>query len=122
MAFGCPGGDVIIQAMLQAFLNIVVFNLLPQQAVEAPRLATFSFPVSFYPNPSFPNRLDIESRVESAVQSELARRGHQISPWPDFEFDAGAVSLVGRLDLGGEDGLVLVGAADPRRTAYAAGR
>jgi hypothetical protein len=42
--------------------------------------------------------------------------------WPDYEFDAGAVSLAGRIDLGGEDGPVLAGAADPRRTAYAAGR
>lgn len=122
MALGCPGGDVILQAMLQAFLNIVVFGLLPQQAVEAPRIATFSFPVSFFPNPAFPKRLDVESRVPAAVQAELARRGHAISPWPAFEFDAGGVSLVGRLDLGGEDGPVLAGAADPRRSTYAAGR
>lgn len=122
MAFGCPGGDVILQAMLQAFLNIVVFKLLPQQAVEAPRIAAFSFPVSFFPNPSFPNRLDVEAGVPAEVQAELARRGHRISPWPAFEFDAGGVSLVGRLDLGGADGPVLAGAADPRRSGYAVGR
>jgi gamma-glutamyltranspeptidase len=44
MAFGAPGGDVIPQGMLQAFSNIVDFGLLPQQAVEAPRIAALSFP------------------------------------------------------------------------------
>lgn len=122
LAFGSPGGDVIVQAALQVFLNLVVFKMLPQQAVEAPRVATFSFPGSFFPNPTFPDRLDVESRIPAEVQAGLAARGHALSPWPDFEFDAGAVSLVGRLDLGGEDGPVLVGAADPRRTNYAAGR
>jgi gamma-glutamyltranspeptidase/glutathione hydrolase len=42
MAFGAPGGDVIPRGMLQAFSNIVDFGLLPQQAVEAPRIATLS--------------------------------------------------------------------------------
>ena len=34
----CPGGDVILQAMLQAFLNVSVFGMTEQQAVEAPRV------------------------------------------------------------------------------------
>jgi gamma-glutamyltranspeptidase/glutathione hydrolase len=122
IAFGCPGGDVIVQAMAQHFVNLVAYNMLPQQALEAPRVCTFAFPGSFFPNPAFPGRVDIEARVPPEVQAELARRGHRLSSWPDFEFDAGAVAMAGRLALGGEDGPVLAGAADPRRTAYAAGR
>ncbi|MFO0293662.1 MAG: gamma-glutamyltransferase family protein [Rhodospirillales bacterium] len=122
VVFGCPGGDVIVQSMAQAFVNLVAHRMLPQQAVEAPRVCTFSFPGSFFPNPEFPGRVDIEARVPAAVRDELSRRGHKLSMWPDYEFDAGAVSLAGRIDLGGEDGPVLAGAADPRRTAYAAGR
>lgn len=122
MALGCPGGDVIVQAMLQAFVNVVVHRMLPQQAVEAPRICTFSFPGSFFPNPAFPNRLDVESRIPDSVCADLAARGHRIARWPDYEFDAGAVSLAGRVRFDGEDGPVLAGAADPRRTAYAAGR
>lgn len=122
LAFGCPGGDVIVQAMAQGFLNVVAHRMLPQQAVEAPRVCTFSFPGSFFPNPDFPGRVDVEARIAPDVQADLAGRGHRLSPWPAFEFDAGAVTMAGRVDLGGEDGPVLVGAADPRRTAYAAGR
>ena len=122
IAFGCPGGDVIAQAMLQAFLNLAAHGMTPQQAVESPRVATFSFPGSFFPNPAFPRRVDIEARIPAAVRNELARRGHEISLWPEWEFDAGAVAIAGRLELGGCDGPVLAAAADPRRSAYAVGR
>src|SRR5690606_27902192 len=50
MPFGTPGGDVQCQAMLQTFLNMEVFGMEPQQAVESPRFATFSFPSSFEPH------------------------------------------------------------------------
>ena len=52
MAFGTPGGDVQQQAMLQVLLNMVAYGMAPQQAVEAPRLATRSFPDSFWPTPT----------------------------------------------------------------------
>ena len=32
------------QAMLQVFLNVTVFGMDAQEAVEAPRFATYSFP------------------------------------------------------------------------------
>ena len=49
MPFGTPGGDVQCQAMLQVFLNIIEFQIDPQEAVELPRFATFNFPNSFSP-------------------------------------------------------------------------
>ena len=36
MAFGTPGGDVQVQAMLQAWLNLTLFGMEPQTAIEAP--------------------------------------------------------------------------------------
>ena len=45
MPFGTPGGDVQQQAMLQVLLNITAHGMAPQQAVEAPRVATRSFPI-----------------------------------------------------------------------------
>ncbi len=120
-AFGSPGGDVIVQAMLQSFLNCAVFGLTPQQAVEAPRAATFSFPDSFYPHTEVQGRVSVESRIAEPIRADLEARGHRLHVWPDFEFDAGAVSMV--LDLiEPSKGRVLVGAADPRRTCYAFGR
>jgi gamma-glutamyltranspeptidase / glutathione hydrolase len=122
MAFGCPGGDVIVQSMLQAFLNVVHFEMLPQQAVEAARVATFAFPGSFFPNVHAPGLLNIESRISENVRSELASRGHNVRVWPDYEFDAGGVSLVCDLQAPTSQGCVLVAGADPRRTNYAWGK
>lgn len=120
--FGCPGGDVILQAMLQAFLNRVHFGMTPQQAVEAPRFASFSFPDSFYPHVEVPGRISVEERIGEDVQADLAARGHDVRVWPPYEFDAGAVSLALDLEPPSERGRVLAAAADPRRTCYALGR
>jgi gamma-glutamylcyclotransferase (GGCT)/AIG2-like uncharacterized protein YtfP len=88
-AVACPGGDVIVQAMVQAMVNVESFGMTLQQAVEAPRLAAFSFPGGFHPHPD-PDRLVlVESRVPSAVRQALRDRGHDVQDWPDFEFDAG---------------------------------
>jgi gamma-glutamyltranspeptidase/glutathione hydrolase len=120
--FGCPGGDVILQAMLQAFLNVVHFEMTPQQAVEAPRVASFSFPGSFYPFHEWPGRVDAESRIPRRVLSALEQRGHHINRWPAFEFDAGAVSMALDLSPPRAGERVLAAAADPRRICYALGR
>ena len=119
-AFGCPGGDVIVQAQLQAFLNLAG-GMTHQQAVEAPRIATFSFASSFFPNPRFPMRLDVEARVPAEVRAALAAMGHDLRDWAEWEFDAGGVCMAGDAVPPGE-GRVLAAGADPRRTAYAWGR
>ena len=46
MPFGAPGGDLQPQAMLQVLLNHTVFGMSIQEAVEAPRFVTHSFPGS----------------------------------------------------------------------------
>ncbi len=122
MAIGCPGGDMIPQAMTQSFLNMVVHGMTPQQAVEAPRVATFSHPGSFYPHPAFPKRLAVEGRIAADIRAALAAKGHVIYHWPEFEFDAGGVSIAGSRILTEGEPPVLVAAADPRRITYAAGR
>ena len=122
LAIGCPGGDMIVQAMTQSLVDMIVYGLTPQQAVESPRVATFSHPGSFYPHPAFPRRLAVEGRVPAEVRAELAAKGHVIHDWPDYEFDAGGVSIAGRRVLTEGEPPVLVAAADPRRITYAAGR
>ena len=122
LAFGCPGGDVIVQAMLQAFLNVVDHGMSLQQAVEAPRVATFDFPGSFFPNPRFSARLDVEARIDPGVRADLSARGHDIHLWPEWEFDAGGVAMAGgAAPTAPEAGRVLAAGADPRRTHYAWG-
>ena len=64
MPFGTPGGDVQTQAMLQVLLNILHFGMELQDAIEAPRVASYSFPSSFAPFEYFPGRLAVEGRID----------------------------------------------------------
>jgi len=115
MAWGTPGGDVQTQAMLQVFLNVVEWNMPVQQAIEAPRFATFSFPSSFAPYAFYPGRLNLEGRFPDATVEAMRRLGHDIEVWPDIVSRAGAVCAI-KVDP--ETGLRHAG-ADPRREAYA---
>ena len=117
MPFGTPGGDVQVQAMLQTLLNIVVFGMNPQAAVEAPRFATRDFPDSFEPHARIKGRLNLEGRFPESTMKALAARGHDVQEWPDWTWVAGAMCVVFK-DL--EKGNI-AGAADPRRPASAAG-
>jgi gamma-glutamyltranspeptidase/glutathione hydrolase len=116
-SFGSPGSEVLGQAQLQAFLNIHVFGMDPQAAVEAPRFASYSWPASAIPHSYHPGRLNLEADIGEAVGADLSARGHKIDWWPPRKWSAGSVCSVG-IDL--ESGL-RYGAADPRRTAYAVG-
>src|SRR5215831_16399001 len=112
MAFGTPGGDVQQQAMLQVFLNTTLFGMTPQQAVEAPRVASRSFPDSFWPHAQALGKLEAERRIPQETREALTGLGHDVSEWPDWEWRAGAVCAVKVGDEG-----TRWGAADPRRGA-----
>ncbi|HEV7264542.1 MAG TPA: gamma-glutamyltransferase [Falsiroseomonas sp.] len=115
MPFGTPGGDVQIQAMLQVLLNVLHFGMEVQEAIEAPRIASYSFPSSFAPYEFFPGRLAVEGRIPAEVCDALAARGHEVRVWPETTWLAGSVEAV-LSDPG--TGLLHAG-ADPRRPAYA---
>ena len=117
MPFGTPSGDVQPQAMLQVFLNINLFGMAPQDAIEAPRFANYSFPGSFQPHAYFPARLQLESRISPAIGDALARRGHKVFWWDDMTARAGSVCAIVNDHPRG----VLHGGADPRRPAYVLG-
>lgn len=117
MPFGSPGNDVQPQAMLQVFLNLNVFGMNLQTAIEAPRFATYSFPASSEPHVYFPARLNLEQRIQGATGEALASLGHDVKWWSEIEWRAGAVCAI-RVN---PDTGVLEGGADPRRLAYALG-
>jgi len=117
LPFGTPGGDVQSQAMLQVLLNIFVHGQDVQSAIEAPRFASYSYPSSFAPYDYYPGRLNLEGRFAEEVTAELARRGHQVERWPEWNWLAGAVCAI-RADK--KRGILEAG-ADPRRAAYALG-
>jgi len=114
MPFGTPGGDVQQQALLQVFLNVAAFGMSIQEAVEAPRVASRSFPDSFWPHSIAPGKLEVERRLSEETRSALAALGHQVSVWPDWEWRAGAVCAV-LVDRNG----ARHGGADPRRGSHA---
>ena len=118
MPIGSPGGDVQPQAMLQVLLNVSVFGMTMQEAVEAPRFASASLQGSFEPHVYNPGALLVEARVAPAVRDELRALGHAVTAWPKFTWQAGAVCAVRENKETG----VLSGGADPRRPSYAVGR
>ena len=118
MPIGTPGGDIQPQAMAQVFLNMVEFGMNPQQAIEAPRAGSRSFPNSFWPHAYYPGLLNMESRIEGKVGEELSKRGHKIEMWNDWAPSAGSVCAI-MVDT--QRG-ILIGGADLRRDAYAMGR
>jgi gamma-glutamyltranspeptidase/glutathione hydrolase len=94
MPFGCPGGDMQVQAMLQVLLNLEHFGMDLQQAINAPRFSTWSFPNSFAPFEYLPDRVMVEDRFAQDVVDELQRRGHEVRRWPAFTRDAAAVEAI----------------------------
>ena len=117
MPFGSPGGDVQTQAMMQVLLNIFIFGMDPQSAVEAPRFASASFPSSFEPHAFPPGKLNVERSIGSVTGDALSELGHRINWWEERTWKAGSVCTI----LADTHNGVLQGAADPRRVAYALG-
>jgi len=115
MCFGTPGGDVQSQAMLQVFLNVTQFGMQVQQAVEAQRFSSSSFPNSFAPHDYFPGRLCIEEDMPNGVIDDMKKRGHDVQVLPRLPAQSGAVCAVMRDP---NTGMKHAG-ADPRREAYA---
>ncbi|HEV2334638.1 MAG TPA: gamma-glutamyltransferase, partial [Stellaceae bacterium] len=65
----------------------------------------------------YPGRLSLEGRFPEAVTADLARRGHKVERWPEWNWLAGAVCAI---RTNPKRGLLEAG-ADPRRAAYALG-
>jgi len=97
-------------------LNVVVFGMAPQTAVEAPRVASRSFADSFWPHPIGLNKVEAERRLPQETRDGLAALGHDVSAWPQWEWRAGAVCAV----KAGDEGTRWA-AADPRRGSLAIG-
>ncbi len=110
---GSPGADDQCMRTMQTLLNIVDFGMNVQQAIEAPRWATRSFPASPFPHTMYPGDLSLEGRIADDVRAELARRGHVVvmkGPWSMNDSAAIMVEAV--------TGTVSAG-ADPRTAALA---
>jgi gamma-glutamyltranspeptidase / glutathione hydrolase len=109
-----PGGDNQDQALLQVLLNIIEFDMNPQEAVEAPRFDTQHYVSSFDDHEFLPGSLNIESRFSEKTIDELKHRGHKVkvqSAW-------GTLSSPTVIIFNPQTRVSSAG-ADPRRGRYA---
>ena len=114
MTMGCPGGDNQVQSNLQILLNYLVFDMDPQEAVEAPRFGSHSHPDSFYPHSYYPGSLRLEAAVPEATAQALQGLGHQV----ERTVHCGSGATLGVRD---PETKVLSAGGDPRRASYALG-
>ena len=117
MGISTPGNDRQLQAILQVFLNIAVWGMAPEQAVDQPRFATYNHPPSGSENNSTPARLNVEDRIPQATVEALKQRGHDVRSWGAWNWQAGAVTAT---YFDSESGLIIA-AGDVRRETYPLG-
>jgi gamma-glutamyltranspeptidase/glutathione hydrolase len=113
MVLGSPGGDDQVMRTMQTLINLIDFGMNIQQAIEAPRWSTRSFPASPFPHTMHPGDLSVESRIPEKIQKELIARGHNLRVQPAWSMGMNAGIIV---DM--KTGVLSAG-ADPRVEAYA---
>jgi len=116
LALSSPGGDSQDQQALQVFLNITVFDMRPQEAVEAPRFNSYHYRESFRDHAFYAGVLQLESRIPPGVVQALGRLGHKVAVTGPFMMDTGTA-------LAGFDAThgTVFGAADIRRQRFVTG-
>ena len=87
MVFGTPGGDQQDQWTLQVFLNMTVFGMDVQDAIDAPAFHSVHFPSSFYPRQARPGEVLVEGRMPAAVVDALRERGHHVTMAGDWSLN-----------------------------------
>jgi len=114
MVLSTPGGDNQDQALLQVFLNIVEFDMNPQEAVEAPRFDTQHYVSSFDDHEFLPGSLNVEARISLKTVQELNDKGHKVR----MQSEWGTLSAPTVIIYDVKNGVASAG-ADPRRSRYA---
>ena len=102
---GSPGGIRIISSVVQVISNLIDRGMPLEQAVNAPRMGDDQTDLLIY-----------ESRFSPAAVSALAKMGHPLKAYGEWDRIMGAVNAVQFLENG-----TLAGAADPRRDGLALG-
>jgi gamma-glutamyltranspeptidase/glutathione hydrolase len=106
LAIGTPGSYGILQTTMQMLLNVMVFDMNVQEAIEAPRFRVMA-----------EKEVVLEDRVDNAVRTELENRGHRLSLLGDWSIVVGG----GQGIVIDPSGHVMMAGADPRRDSYAMG-
>jgi gamma-glutamyltranspeptidase/glutathione hydrolase len=94
-------------------VNVIDFGMDIQQAIEAPRWSSRSFPASPFPHTMYPGDMSVEARIAEAVRLSLLARGHKLRVAPPWSLGSNAGIVVDH-----KAGVLSAG-ADPRVEAYA---
>jgi gamma-glutamyltranspeptidase/glutathione hydrolase len=113
MITGSPGGDDQVMVTIQTLINVIDFGMNVQQAIEAPRWSTSSFPSSPFPHTMLPGAMAVEDRIPEATRKELIARGHKLRVAPPW-----SMASSGAIIVDAKTGVLSAG-ADPRVEAYA---
>ncbi len=116
MSCGTPGGEMQTQATLQFLLNHILFEMDPQEAVQAFRFRSRNWPDAFSPHEYLPHTIELEESLAESLKAPLEAKGYEVNVFPDYRKRFGAVGAALRL----KDRLL--GAADPREETWAKGR
>ncbi|MFW5905002.1 MAG: gamma-glutamyltransferase family protein [bacterium] len=102
MSYGVMGGAMQPQGHVQVLLNLVLFGMDPQEAVDAPRFRHYSG-----------LRLGLEEGIDGSARRGLEARGHELATIGPGA--VGGAQLIMRLDRG------WAAASEPRKDGHAAG-
>ncbi len=111
LGLSTPGGDQQVQSLLQVFLNVVLWGMSPEQAVDQPRFGSYNFPGTGPEINLNPARLNVEGRIPEATVQELRALGHDVQLWGLWDWHACAPTLSYRDPETG----VMIAAGDVRR-------
>jgi len=117
MGLSTPGGEQQAQAILQVFLNVVVWKMSPEQALDQPRFGSYNFPITGHEVNEYPGRICLEERIPEDTFQALRKKGHDVVSWGLWNWRAGALTITYRDPESG----VLIAAGDVRRETHALG-
>jgi gamma-glutamyltranspeptidase/glutathione hydrolase len=117
MGLSTPGGEQQAQAMLQVFLNVVVWGMSPEQALDQPRLGSYNFPATGSEVNRDPGRLNLEDRIPGETFEALEKMGHDVVSWGLWNWRACALTVTYRDPETG----VMMAAGDVRRETHSLG-
>ena len=117
MGLSTPGADQQLQSLLQVFLNVVVWGMSPEQAVDQPRFGSYNFPGTGTEVNLNPAVLYMEDRIPAETAEALRAMGHDVRSWGLWNWRACAPTVTWRDP---ETGL-MIAAGDVRRETSSLG-
>ena len=117
MGLSTPGGDQQVQSILQVVLNVILWKMSPEQALDQPRFGSYNFPETGSEVNRYPARLNLEDRIPAETADALGQLGHDVRSWGLWNWSACALTVTYRDPQTG----ILMAAGDVRRETSALG-